>query len=68
MADERVVYILAGDAAPVVGYADKGHAAVFNLHRYGGCPRIDGVFYQFFDNRGGAFHHLARGNQLRNVF
>ena len=48
------------DAAAVVGDPNERHAAVLNLHRHGGGPRVNGVLHQLFHHRGRPLHHPPR--------
>ena len=67
MAQKRCARVLGGHAAAVVGNADEGHAAVLDFDGDARCARVNGVFHQLLDDGGGAFNHLACGNQVRNV-
>ena len=59
--------VLGRDAAAVVSDPDHGHAAAADLYRDAGRARVDGVFQQLLDYAGGAFHHLAGGNQIGHM-
>ena len=59
--------LLRRDAAAVVRHPDQAHAAPLDLHHNGGGSGVDGVFHQFFYNRGGALHHLAGGDQVGHM-
>ncbi|MCZ7607083.1 MAG: hypothetical protein M5U25_13635 [Planctomycetota bacterium] len=49
-------------ADAVVGHADQGLAGVHQLHVHAGGAGVQGVFHQFLDHAGRAFHHLAGGD------
>ena len=64
VAQKRGLRLPGGDAAAVVGDPNERHAAVLNLHRHGGGPRVNGVLHQLFHHRGRPLHHLPGGNQV----
>ena len=64
MADESLVDVLGLDAGAVVHDLQQLNAAAADGQRDLGRACVDGVFQQFFRHRGGAFHHLARGDQF----
>ena len=37
------------------------------LHRHGAGPRVYGVLHQLLDHAGGALHHLAGGDEVRQM-
>jgi hypothetical protein len=49
-------------AATVVGHADQRLAGIDQLHVNACGTGVDGVFDQFLDHAGRAFHHLAGGD------
>ena len=59
--------LLSRDTAAVVADTDHAHAAPLDLHRHSGRARVNGVLHQFLDDTGGALHHFARGDQVRNM-
>ena len=56
--------ILALNAAAVVLHRNLRNTAAPDLNRNASCTCVYCVFHQFLDHRGGAFYHLAGGNQL----
>ena len=52
------------DAAAVVGHADEFDAAARQFHADVRRPRVQAVFYDFFERGGGAFHHFAGGDLI----
>ena len=59
--------ILGQNAAAVVGDADIGDAPVLELHGDMLRPRVHGVFHQLLDHRARPLHHLARGDEVRQL-
>ena len=59
MAQKGRTGILGTHTAAIVGDADKGHAAITDLHRDLGGTGIHGVFQQFFHHGGRPFHYLT---------
>ena len=57
--------LLRRDAAAVVGDPDGGHAAVLDLHRYGGGTGVYGVFQKLLHHAGGTLDHFTGGDQVR---
>jgi hypothetical protein len=64
MARQRQWQIAGGHAAAIIGHPDQGLAAICDLDGYPLCTGINGVFNQFLDRRGRAFHHLASGDPV----
>ena len=67
MAEEGGGGLVGGDAAAVVTDPDEGHAAVLNFHCDSGGSGINGVFHEFLDHRGRAFHHFAGGDEVGHM-
>ncbi|MPN24005.1 hypothetical protein SDC9_171398 [bioreactor metagenome] len=59
-------HVIGINAAPVIGNADIGLAAVVDLDRYGACARVNRVFREFLDNGHRAGDHFARSNSARD--
>ena len=67
MAQEGGGQLLRRDAAAVVRDADVGQAALFQLGGNGGGAGVKSVFQKLLAHGGGAFHHLAGGDQVRQM-
>ena len=67
MPQKGVLNVLPGDAAAVIRHPHIGDAAPLDLNCNCGGTGIYGIFHHFLYNRGGAFHHLASGNQFRHM-
>ena len=67
VAEEGGGGLIGRNAAAVVRDPDEGHAAVLDLHGDGGGPGVDGVFHQLLHHGGRALHHLAGGDEIRDV-
>jgi len=68
VAAQRQRQIVGMDAGAVVAHPNQAGPALFHLDRDAGGARVQAVFQQFLDHRGGAFDDLAGGNltdQLR---
>ena len=61
---ERQSQFLGGDAAAIVGDADEVPAAFGDFDGDVGRAGVDGVFDEFFDDRGRALDHLAGGDAI----
>ena len=59
--------VVGAHAAAVVGDAQKGHAAVLNLHCNVFGPGVHGVFQQLLDDAGRTLHHLTGGNEVGHM-
>ena len=67
VAQEGGGQLLRRDAAAVVRNADVGQAALFQLGGNGGGTGVKSVFQKLLAHGGGAFHHLAGGDQVRQM-
>ena len=63
-AQERVV---AAHAQAVIGDADEAASAGVDFDGEARGLGVEGIFHQFFDNAGGAFHHFARGDLVGHL-
>jgi len=57
-----------GGAGAVVADADEFDAALFEFHDDAVRAGVDGVLDEFLDDAGGAFHHLAGGDTIDEMF
>ena len=64
VAQEGGFGVFPGHAAAVVPDPEQGHAPVLDLHGDGLRAGVDGIFHQLLDHGGGAFHHLACGDEV----
>ena len=55
---------LARHTAAVVEHPNSIFSAGLDLDRYVSCPRIERVFDQLFDHRGGSLNNLASGDLI----
>jgi len=60
--------VLAGHPAAVVGHPDEPLSPGLDLHRHLARACVEGVLHELLHHRGGAFHHLAGGNLVGQVF
>ena len=67
VAQKRGRQLLRRDAAAVVRHPQVRHAAVLQLHGYGGRPGVQGVLQQLLAHAGGAFHHLAGSDEIGDM-
>ena len=67
MAEEGGGQLGGGDAAAVVRHPDELHAAAPDLHGDGAGAGVQGVLHQLLHHAGGPLHHLAGGNELRDL-
>src|SRR5437773_1158128 len=58
VAGEGQRQVVGGDAAAVVGHADRVGAAALDLEVDAGAAGVDGVFQEFFEDTGGALDDL----------
>ncbi len=54
--------LIGGDAATIVGHANKLHAALFQHNVDLAGRRVHGIFQQLLDHAGGALDHLSGGD------
>ena len=59
---QRQRQVIAFNAMTIVTHLEQLHAALLHIHIHGLRPRIEGVFQQFLEDRGGSLDHLTGSN------
>ena len=67
MAFDGKLRILHAHAGTVVRHTHEARAARHDFHFNLRSPRIDGIFHEFLDDGGGAFHDFTRCNFIDRI-